>query len=303
MNISIIYPLYNAEKYIRGLNKSLIMQENVHIESIKYILTESKDNTEEILKELNINYKKINKEEFSHSLTREKQAMQVKGDIIVFISQDVIIKDKHWLYNLTRDIISGKCEVAFSRQICEVEGIEKYTRPKNYPEESRIVSKEDIQKHGLLTFFFSDASSAIKKDVFIKLNGYDNKDLIINEDMYFAHKLITSGYRIKYCADSVVIHSHKFTYKQLFNRYFDTGVFFAQNSYLSKYDANGSGFSLAKHVFVNAIKQKDVPVILDIIPNFVSRFMGMKLGKSYEKISIDLVRKFSLNKNYWNYKI
>ena len=71
MNIDIICPLYNAEKDIEGLHKSLLKQKNVQINKIKYVLTESKDNTEEILKKSNINYKKIKKEEFSHGLTRE----------------------------------------------------------------------------------------------------------------------------------------------------------------------------------------------------------------------------------------
>lgn len=54
MNIDIICPLYNAEKDIEGLHKSLLKQKNVEINKIKYVLTESKDNTEEILKKLNI---------------------------------------------------------------------------------------------------------------------------------------------------------------------------------------------------------------------------------------------------------
>ena len=49
-----------------------------------------------------------------------------------------------------------------------------------------------------MTFFFSDAASAIKTDVYKKLNGYDGKDLLTNEDMYLAYKLINNGYRISY---------------------------------------------------------------------------------------------------------
>ena len=67
-----------------------------------------------------------------------------------------------------------------------------------------MVSKKDINKYGLLTFFYSDASSAVKTSVYKELNGYDNKRLLINEDMYFAEKLIQAGYRIKYCSDSEV---------------------------------------------------------------------------------------------------
>lgn len=279
MSISIICPLYNAKEYIKNLDESIKMQKNVDIESIRYILTESNDNTEELLKDLNANYIKIKKEQFSHSLTREKEAMKSKGDIIVFITQDIIIRDKLWLYNLAKDIIGEKCEAAFSRQICENTGIEKYIREKNYPNTSRIVDKSYIEKLGLTTFFFSDASSAIKSDIFKKLNGYDNRDLIISEDMYIAYKIIMNGYRIKYCADSIVIHSHNFSLKQLYKRYFNTGKFFSQNNYLLKYDINYSGKVLAKSVISNALKNKDISTLFNIIPNFAARFLGMKMGK------------------------
>ncbi len=51
----------------------------------------------------------------------------------------------------------------------------------------------------------------------------------------YKHKLIMDGYKIKYCADSKVIHSHNFTLKQLYKRYYDTGKFLKENSYLDKY--------------------------------------------------------------------
>ena len=160
-------------------------------------------NTEEnILKDLKINYKKIRKEEFSHSFTREKEAFESDADIIVFITQDVKIVRDDWLYYLTKDIIDGKVDACYSRQLCNNNTIEKYTRESNYPEKSRIVSKEDVKKLGLKTFFFSDASSAISNQVFKKLNGYDQKKLPISEDMYIAYKLIMNGYKIKYCSDN-----------------------------------------------------------------------------------------------------
>ena len=279
MSVTIICPLYNAENYLENLDNSLKMQKNVHIDQIKYILTESKDNSEAILKSLGSEYKLITKGEFSHSKTREQAALEASGDILVFITQDIIIKDELWLYNLTKDIREGNCEGAFSRQICDNNTIEKYIRENNYPGVSRTVSKEDIPKLGLMTFFFSDASSAIKKSVFVELKGYDAKDLIISEDMYIAHKMIMAGYRIKYSAESKVIHSHKFTLKQLYRRYNDTGRFFKENSYLKQYGANESGFKLLKYVLKRAFEEKNFAVIFNVIPNFAARFIGMKLGQ------------------------
>ena len=47
-----------------------------------------------------------------------------------------------------------------------------------------------------------------------------------------------NNYKVKYCADSVVYLSHIFTLKQLYKRYYDTGIFFKENSYLDKYGTN-----------------------------------------------------------------
>ncbi len=279
MNIDIICPLFNAEKYIENLNKSIKRQKNVEINKIHYILTKSSDETEKKLNQMGAGYKLILPEEFSHSLVREKAVFESKADIVVFITQDIIIEDDIWLYNLVKDIENGKCEAAYSNQICRNNSIEKYTRELNYPDKSSFVTKEDIDKLQLRTFFFSDASSAIKREIFVKLNGYDGKDLPISEDMYIAYKLIINGYTIKYCADSKVIHSHDFTLKQIYDRYYLTGKFFKQNNYLNKYKVNNSGFGMAKYVLKRALQDKNWKVLIQFIPNMSARFIGMKIGK------------------------
>lgn len=280
MNVEIICPLYKAENYIKNLHDTLLKQENVEIINIRYILTRSNDNTEEILKTLsNCMYSAIEPDDFSHSLTREKEAFKCEADILVFITQDIIIERKDWLYNLIKDIERGQVDACYSRQLCNNNTIEKYTRESNYPEESKIVSKNDIEKLGLKTFFFSDAASAIKRETFVKLNGYDGKDFPTNEDQYIAYKLITNGYKIKYCSDSEVVHSHNFTLKQQYKRYYDTGKFFKENDYLNKYKVNQAGGNLAKYVLKRAWQDKNWKVLLKFIPNMAARFIGMKMGK------------------------
>lgn len=281
MKISIICPLYNAEGYIEDLYFNIKKQKDVCIEEIKFILTESSDNTEDKLKDLKCNYKKISKQEFSHSLVRENAAFEAKGEILVFITQDIKIVDEYWLYHLTKDIIDGKCEAAFSRQIgYEEHKVERYTREINYPAEKRIVSKEDIDRLGLMTFFFSDASSAISKEIFIKLNGYDNKNLPTNEDMYFAYKLIMNGYRIEYAADSQIIHSHDLSFKETLKRYEEIGKFFDENQYLKEYSAGERGFTVLKYIAKRSIQDKKPLIIVDAIINFGARFIGMKFTKN-----------------------
>lgn len=279
MKVDIICPLYEAENYILNLNDSLLKQENVNINKIQYVLTKSKDNSEKILKENKLNYILIDKKNFSHSLTREKEAMKSKSDIIVFISQDIVIENTDYLYNLVNPIINGEADACYSRQLTKFDNIEKYTRESNYPDKSIIKTKNDIEKLGLKTFFFSDASSAVNTKVFKKLNGYDGKNLPINEDMYFAYKLIMNGYKIKYCADSVCYHSHNFKLKELYDRYKLTGRFFKENSYIDNFGTNKSGGGLAKYILKRAIKDKNIKVLIRFVPDMAARYIGMKVGK------------------------
>lgn len=302
MKVSIICPVYNGAKYIKKLNDLLLSQNIKDIEKVDvlYVLTKCSDDSKKILQENKCNYIEIDKEDFSHSKTRAMAAKNVDGDIIVFISQDIEMVDENWLINLVTPIILNEVSASFSRQICLYNNIEKYTRENNYPDQSRIVSQSDIQRLGLMTFFYSDASSAVNKDIYYKLNMYDDKDLIINEDMYFAHKLITNGYRIKYCADSKIYHSHKFKLKELYQRYFDTGVFFAQNQILTKYGSNESGLKMIKYIWYKAFKDKNFKVLIESIPNFAARFIGKTLGENYTRLPKSLISWSSSAKGYWN---
>lgn len=301
MNITVICPLYNAENYIEKLNGKLLEQEIDKGDSLKviYALTESDDNTLNYLIDNGLKYEVIKKADFSHSLTREKMALKYADDILVFISQDIIPKNNKWLKNLIRPIKNNECEASFSRQICNYNNIEKYTREFNYKNESRVVSKKEIDKLGLYTFFYSDASSAISTNIYKNLNAYDGKKLLINEDMYLAEKVIMNGFKIKYCSDSEIYHSHNFKLKDLFKRYFDTGVFFKTNNQFNGYSGNGNGIAMVKYITRRAIQDKNLSVLFRILPDFGARFIGSNLGKNYERLNDKLINKFTLNKEYW----
>ena len=277
--ISVICPLYNAENEFLSLNKAINRQKDVQIVEMKYVLTESSDRTEDYLKMNKLPYEKIKKKEFSHSLTREKAAMSAKGQILVFLTQDVEIRSDKFLAKLVAPIVSGEVQAAYARQKTKYDNIEKYTREHNYPKKSRVVSKDDLGELGLKTFFFSDATGAVARDIFVELGGYDGKKLPISEDMYFAHKLIMSGGKIKYVADAVVYHSHDFTFKELYERYKLTGEFMKMNPEIAKYGVNAAGGGMAKYILKRALKERNWGVICRYIPDMAARFVGMKVGE------------------------
>lgn len=279
MTIDIICPLYNAEKYIKDLHKSLEKQQKVTISNIRYILTESQDSTEEYLKNHQLKYRKIKKSEFSHSKTREEEAFASHADIICFITQDIVIESDVWLYELVKPLINKEASASYSRQLTKYNNIEKYTREYNYGENDILKEKSKIKDMGLKTFFFSDASSAILRKTFIELNGYDQKKLPTNEDMYFAYKLIMNGKKIKYCANSVVYHSHQFSLKQLYDRYKLTGIFFRENQTINQYGTTSSGGGLAKYILKRMIEEKRIDLLCRYPFDMAARLIGMKVGE------------------------
>lgn len=277
--VDIICPLYNAFDYIDSLHASLLKQKNVNINKFRYVLTEGSDNTEDYLKKNHINYRKIDKSEFSHSLTREREALESEADVLVFITQDVVIEDELWLYHLVKDIDDKNIVATYSRQLTKFNNLEKYTRESNYPDKDIIKSKEDIDSMGLKTFFFSDATSAISAKVFKELNGYDHKKLPISEDMYIAYKIIMNGYKIKYCSESEVYHSHDFTLKEIYDRYKLTGQFFKENSYLDNFGTTDSGAKLAFYILKRIFEEKRFELLLRYPFDMGARYIGMKVGK------------------------
>ena len=285
--IDIICPVYKGFNYLEPLYNSFLTQKNVKINKIIFAITDSNDdemkNILDFVKEKNITSFIVKKEEFSHSLTREKAIKEyAESKIVVMISQDIKLTDDLVFYNLVKDI-DDEIVYNFSRQICTNKSIEKYIRRKNYPKESYIVSNSDIEKMQLMAFFASDACSAYNRDIFIKLNGYAGYNVMMNEDQLYSKIILDAGYKKKYCADSVVEHSHKYKLKQLYKRYYDAGVFYSKVKVFDNYKSTDSGLKLALYILGQALKHFDIPVLFRWLPDMTSRYLGMKKGRKAGK--------------------
>ena len=97
--------------------------------------------------------------------------------------------------------------------------------------------------------------------------------------MYFAYKLIMNNQKIKYCAKSVVYHSHQFTLKELYKRYKLTGEFFKENTSLNQFGTTKSGGSLAKYILKRIWQEKRIDLLIRYPFDMVARLVGMKVGR------------------------
>lgn len=284
IDIDIVCPVYKGFHYLEPLYKSFFTQKNVNIKNVVFAITDSQDEEMEKIREFvkknDIKYFEVSKEDFSHSLTREKAIREYcTSKCVVMLSQDVKLTNDKVFYNLVKDIDSGDTVYNFARQICTNKSIEKYIRKKNYPSESYYVTKDDITNMQLMAFFASDACSAYNRDIFISIGGYGGYDVMMSEDMLYSKIILDAGYKKKYCADAVVEHSHKYTLKQLYKRYYDTGIFHSKVKVFNSYKSTDSGVKLALYVLKEAVKHFDLPVLFRWLPDMSARYLGMKKGR------------------------
>lgn len=282
--VDVVCPIYKGFEYLKPLYESFYKQNNVTINKVIFPITNSHDEEMEKIRKFvldnNIISFELEKEEFSHSLTREKAIRDYcESKIVIMLSQDVKIINNDVFYNLTKDIYSGESVYNFARQICTNKSIEKYIRAKNYPATSYYISKDDIEQIQLMAFFASDACSAYNRDVFLSVGGYNGYDIMMGEDMLYSKIILDNGYKKKYCADAVVEHSHRYTLKQLYKRYYDTGVFHSKVKIFDEYKSTDSGIKLALYVLKQALKHFDIPVLFRWLPDMTSRYLGMRKGR------------------------
>lgn len=297
--ISVIIPTRNAEDYIHGLLTSLRGQSITS--EIIVIDSSSSDTTVKIADSYGVKTKIIVKGNFDHGGTRNLAVTHAMGDIIVFLTQDALPEDKYFLENLIKPLEKPEIAAAYGRQVPKVDAkpTERFTRFFNYPEAPLVKDKEDISEFGIKTFFFSNVCSAIRKREFEELGGFTEK-VIMNEDMLLASKLILSGYKIAYVPEAKVIHSHNYSWRQQFKRYFDIGVFLRKNSRsLEHVKAGNVGAEFLKEEIRYLLRNRAYRWVPYVIGETIAKYSGYKLGLHYAALPNPARKRISMHSNYW----
>ncbi len=243
----------------------------------------------------------VRPEEFDHGGTRDKALRLSSADLVLFLTQDAVPADEFLVEHLVKAFEDEKTAVAYGRQLAasDASEIEKFTRIFNYPEESCVKEEKDTERLGIKTYFCSDVCAMYDRERYLALGGFITKT-IFNEDMIFAHKAITSGYRVAYCADAKVIHSHNYTGWQQLRRNFDMGVSQADHPevFLSV-SSSKEGASMVKETAKHLIRIHRPLQVFRLIYMSGMKYTGYQLGKHYKKLPQAWIRKLTTNKYYW----
>ena len=244
----------------------------------------------------------LSKREFDHGRTRHIGMEKSKADVCLLMTQDALPADERLVEKLVKALEKPEVISAYACQLPNqaCNPIERYLRSFNYPSQSRIKTLKDLPVLGIKTFFCSNVCCAYKREKYMELGGFV-RHTIFNEDMIFASKIIRSGYAIAYEADARVVHSHNYTCMAQLHRNFDLGVSQAQHPEVFRdVPSEGEGIRSVKATATYLWNEKLWIWIPYLIAQSGFKYLGYLLGKNYRKLPLWMVKKLSMNKEYWN---
>jgi rhamnosyltransferase len=171
-------------------------------------------------------------ETFGHGRTRNLGVELSRGDVVVFTSQDAAAEDDLWLTLLVTAARSGEDVAgAYGRQLPhdDARPPERFFLDFLYGPTPRI---QRLGPGDELTFevtLFSNVNAAIPRTFLERFPFRD--DLTMSEDQEWSRRVLREGYALAYEPRAAVRHSHAYTIRSAFRRFFDSGVS-AQHSYV-----------------------------------------------------------------------
>lgn len=300
--ISVIIPVCNPDYTFKELLKTLKGQ-TVEAEIIIIDSSDDKGLIDELISPFKIDKMiKIRQEDFSHGATRNLGLSIAEGDVLVYLTQDALPASNSAIERLVQTILNDKTVgAACGRQLPRngASPVEAHARLFNYPDSSDIRSFQDRARLGIKTAFISNSFSAYRRTALQEVGGFPS-NVIMSEDMYVAAKMLMKGWKIAYCADAMVYHSHNYSIWQEFKRYFDTGVFHGRERWILETfgKAEGEGLRFMLSEFKYLLKENPFLIPLAIIRNTM-KFAGYKLGYAEMCLPCWLKYRLSMNRSFW----
>ena len=245
--------------------------------------------------------KHLSRREFDHGRTRNRGVQYSDTDFFIMMTQDAVPADEYLVERLLEQLGNENVAVAYARQLADGDSseIEKYTRNFNYPEQSKIKTKADLETLGIKTFFCSNVCAAYNRKIFDELGGFV-KHTIFNEDMIYAARAVEAGYGIAYTAEARVVHSHDYSNREQFQRNFDLGVSQAQHpEVFAAYPSESEGIRLVRQLIRHLRESGHRSQIPHVMMQSGARYIGYQLGRHYRALPDKMVVRMSNNKEYW----
>lgn len=286
--ISIVVPIYNAEKFLDKCIQSVLNQSYQNFELI-LVNDGSTDNSLRIIEKYNKEerIKLINKKNTGVSDTRNIGIENATGNLMTFLDSDDYF-DENYLYEMVTELNKHNCELVISGLTYRDENY-RFIKKQLYTNKTTKIVLNDIIKEMVNTLYFSSCYKMLfKKNILEEKQIRFNTNLKYGEDTLFAYNLL------KNCNSIFYINSTGYNYVQ------------NSSSVLHKKDLNSIIKYMDDSVFLLSEFKKEVEEQY-IIPNRVLTKYNISLKKlctnneitfiKFKEINSNLIEKYNLFNN------
>ena len=229
--VSILLPTWNGADTLCRLLPALRDQVEVGTPEIIALDSGSTDGTVELLREHGIDFTPIDRRTFSHGGTRNQMAARARGEMLVFMSQDVVPRDGRFLCELLRPFsdarLAGACarilpfpdsDPLTARTVLDLPEAKDESSERHLDQPVWSVDARTRAKY----LRFNNVASAIRADVFAR---FPFPEVAFGEDFAWAARALAAGYSIAHVSQSVVYHAHEYTPREAYRRYATDAAF------------------------------------------------------------------------------
>jgi rhamnosyltransferase len=241
---------------------------------------------------------------FNHGRTRQMAVERFCGgkEFAVFLTHDAVLEGGDALVELLAAFSDSEVGAAYGRQLPHrrAGSFEAHMVLFNYGTVSETRSLADAPRLGIKAAYISNSFGAYRLSALRACGGFPSH-LILGEDTCVAVKMLLSGWKVRYCAEALVRHSHAYTIAQETQRYFDFGVLHSQLPELMRNfgaaEGEGARFvaSEARYIATHA------PHLLPLVPiRNLAKYAGYRLGRNFKRVPRPLCRRLSMTKVFWS---
>ena len=273
------------------------------VTQIAVVDSASSDGSDRVALECGFELQRIPVESFNHGRTRQEAVERFCAGrrVVIFQTQDAVIESAESLGELLRQFESPQVGAAYGRQLPHrgARAFEAHAALFNYRPESESRSLGDAARLGIKAAFLSNSFAAYRIEALHQAGGFPDH-LILGEDACVAMRMLTSGWRVNYCAESRVRHSHDYTLLQEMQRYFDFGVMHAQlPDLLAAFGApEGEGIRFVRSELAYVAGRSPLRVPEVFVRNAL-KYAGYRLGRVFPRLSAPWRRRLSMTKGFW----
>lgn len=204
MKISIIIPVYNAEKYLKRLLDSIEKQTYSDYEVI-LINDGSTDSSEMILKEYANKNKKIkyyNQENKGPGLARKNGFNKSTGELLFFVDSDDYLVDNNVLKKIYEIYNKNDFDILFFNYYCKINNIEFIKNSFNKKMKDGYIDEKYFDNYYVKGALWEKVFKAkvMKNDFFCDYNNY--------EDYYTTYKFLNDANK-KYFSNEILYYSDR----------------------------------------------------------------------------------------------